>query len=134
VLNAATLLLGTLPSGDFQFSACVSVEFGSTYEAGVLLLWADECHWGKLCFELSPAAEPMIVSVVTRGVSDDANCLVIDGRTAWLRVSQVGQAFAYHASVDGTAWRMVRFFTLDSPRGHRDSGSASPTARGARSL
>ena len=37
ILNATTLL-GVPPDGDFQFSAHVTVEFASTYDAGVLLL------------------------------------------------------------------------------------------------
>ncbi|RKN37821.1 DUF1349 domain-containing protein [Micromonospora endolithica] len=111
-LNAPTLL-GVPPTGDFQFSARVTVEFAASFDAGVLLLWFDERHWGKLCFELSPDGEPMIVSVIARGVADDANAFVVDGRTVWLRVSRIGRAFAYHASVDGTTWRMIRFFALD---------------------
>ncbi len=112
MLNASTLL-GVPPDGDFQFSARVTVEFASTFDAGVLLLWIDERHWGKLCFENSPHGEPMIVSVVTRGVSDDANAFVVEGRTVWLRVSRIDHAFAYHASLDGKIWRMVRFFAID---------------------
>jgi len=33
----------------------------------------------------------------------------------WLRVSQFGSAFAFHASLDGDRWLMVRYFTLDDP-------------------
>jgi len=33
----------------------------------------------------------------------------------WLRVSRIDHAFAYHASFDGTTWRMIRFFTIDGP-------------------
>ncbi|WP_255954732.1 DUF1349 domain-containing protein [Streptomyces odontomachi] len=112
MLNAATLL-GVPPDGDFQFSARVTVEFASTYDAGVLLLWVDDRRWGKLCFEYSPDGEPMIVSVVARGVADDANAFVVDGRTVWLRVSRIDHAFAYHASLDGRTWRLIRFFTID---------------------
>jgi regulation of enolase protein 1 (concanavalin A-like superfamily) len=111
-LNAETLL-GVPPEGDFQFSARVTVDFASAFDAGVLLLWIDDRHWGKLCFEYSPDREPMVVSVVTRGVSDDANGFTVEGRTVWLRVSRIGRAFAYHASLDGTAWRMIRFFAVD---------------------
>jgi hypothetical protein len=111
MLNAATLL-GVPPDGDFQFSARVTVAFASTYDAGVLLLWFDDRHWGKLCFEYSPDGEPMIVSVVTRGVSDDANAFVVSGATVWLRVCRIDHAYAYHASMDGKTWRMVRFFTI----------------------
>lgn len=113
MLNAATLL-GVPPDGDFQFSARVTVDFESTFDAGVLLLWIDDRHWGKLCFEYSPDGEPMIVSVVARGVADDANAFVVDGRTVWLRVSRIDRAFAYHASLDGRTWRMIRFFAIDT--------------------
>jgi len=112
LLNAVTLL-GVPPEGDFQFSARVAVDFASTFDAGVLLLWVDDRHWAKLCFEYSPDRDPMIVSVVARGVADDANAFAVDGRTAWLRVSRIDEAFAYHASVDGLRWRMIRFFALD---------------------
>lgn len=130
-LNAVTLL-GIPPDGDFQFSARVSAEFASTYDAGVLLLWIDDRHWGKLCFEFSPAGEPMIVSVVTRGVSDDANAFVVAGRTVWLRVSRIGPAFAYHASLDGTTWRLIRFFAIDAASGPVAIGfeAQSPTGAG----
>src|SRR3954462_13695683 len=57
LLNAATLL-GTPPDADFQFSARITVDFQSQYDAGVLFLWVDEQHWAKFCFEFSPAAEP----------------------------------------------------------------------------
>jgi regulation of enolase protein 1 (concanavalin A-like superfamily) len=110
-LNAATLL-GEPPEGDFQLSARVTVDFQSTYDAGVLLLWVDDRHWGKLCFEFSPADEPMIVSVVCRGVADDANAYVVPTRTMWLRVSRVDRAYAYHASSDGKTWTMIRSFSL----------------------
>jgi uncharacterized protein len=110
----APCLLGTAPDGDFQLSARVTVEFGQTYDAGVLLAWYDERHWAKLCFERSPQGEPMAVSVVTRTVSDDANAFTVDGSTLWLRVSRLGPALAFHASTDGTRWRFVRYFALDA--------------------
>jgi uncharacterized protein len=109
--NAATLL-GDPPAGDFQFSARVEVDFNSDFDAGVLLLWIDETHWGKLCFEYSPDGQPMVVSVICREVADDSNAFVVEGDSVWLRVSRVGDAFAYHASTDGQKWRMIRYFSL----------------------
>jgi regulation of enolase protein 1 (concanavalin A-like superfamily) len=131
MLNAPTLL-GEAPEGDFQLSARVSVDFAATFDAGVLLLWADERHWGKLCFEYSPAGEPMIVSVVCRGVADDANAFVVPGRTAWLRISRIDQVYAYHASLDGRSWQMIRVFTLaDQTSGDRIGFEGqSPTGDG----
>jgi regulation of enolase protein 1 (concanavalin A-like superfamily) len=110
-LNAATLL-GAPPAGDFRFSARVTVDFAATFDAGVLLLWLDERTWAKLCFEFSPDGEPMVVSVVCRGVADDANAFVVDGRSVRLRITRTGRAFAFHASTDGTRWRLIRHFAL----------------------
>lgn len=107
----APALLG-VPQGDFMLSARAGVGFGRTFDAGVLALYADDQTWAKLCFELSPQAEPMIVSVVTRTWSDDCNGFVVDGPTAWLRISRLGQAYAFHASTDGSYWHLVRYFSL----------------------
>ena len=76
MLNALTLL-GDPGSGDLVLSAEVQVDFQDTFDAGVLLVRADEQHWAKLCFEQPPAGRPMVVSVVTRGVSDDANAFTV---------------------------------------------------------
>jgi uncharacterized protein len=131
LLNAATLL-GLPPAGDFQFSARVTVDFRSQYDAGVLLLWIDEQNWSKFCFEFSPAAQPMIVSVVTRGVSDDANAFTVPDRSVWLRVSRIDRVYAYHASTDGTTWQLIRVFTMgDRVSEHRIGFEAqSPTGDG----
>ena len=131
LLNAATLL-SVPPAGDFQFSARVEVDFRSQYDAGVLLLWLDDRNWAKLCFEFSPAQQPMIVSVVTRGISDDANAFTVNGRTVWLRVSRIGAVYAYHASTDGKSWTMVRVFGLGGEPDRHQVGfeAQSPTGEG----
>ena len=99
-------------AGDFVLAARVRVRFASTFDAGVLMLHVSDTVWAKLCFELSPQREPMVVSVVTRGVSDDANGFVVAGDEAWLRVARMGSAFAFHASMDGREWRLIRHFAL----------------------
>ncbi|GAA5183716.1 DUF1349 domain-containing protein [Rugosimonospora acidiphila] len=130
-LNAPRLL-GTPPGGDFQLSASVRVDFADTFDAGVLLLWADEQRWAKLCFEFSPQREPMIVSVVTRGASDDANAFVVNGNRVRLRISRLGQAYAFHASTssDGRDWSFVRYFDLGAEAVRIGFEAQSPTGRG----
>jgi regulation of enolase protein 1 (concanavalin A-like superfamily) len=115
--------------GDFILSAHVEVEFGATFDAGALVLWRDERTWAKLCFEYSPQREPMVVSVVTRGSSDDCNSRVVDGNGVWLRVARMGPAAAFHASTDGGHWELVRHFRLD---GESEVGfeAQSPTGDG----
>ncbi len=131
LMNAATLL-GVPPAGDFQLSARVGVEFRSQFDAGVLMVWADAEHWAKFCFEHSPAGERMVVSVVTKGVSDDANAFTVPASEVWLRVSRLDRVYAFHASTDGREWRLVRVFSLgDGVVGHQVGFEVqSPTGDG----
>jgi hypothetical protein len=102
------------PDPLFTLSARVTVEFAATYDAGALLVWADADHWGKLCFEYSPQAHPMVVSVVTNDYSDDCNSALFARNDIYLRVSRLGNDFAFHCSEDGSYWHLVRHFTLHS--------------------
>ena len=105
--------VGLPPAGDFTLAARVRVEFASMYDAGVLLLHARERHWAKLCFEYSPQFRPTAVTVVTKGISDDCNSFEVDGDTLWLRITRYGAAWAFHASTDGSWWRLLRYFALE---------------------
>jgi len=129
--DSARLMFAPEP-GDFTLSAKVHVDFRSTFDAGVLLIWEDVGSWGKLCFEFSPQAEPMIVSVVTRGgLSDDGNAVVMPSYDAWLRIARVGTTFALHYAADGQWWHMVRYFALAHPERVRIGlSSQSPTGQG----
>lgn len=98
--------------GEYALSARVTVEHRSTFDAGALVLYAAPDRWAKLAFEYSPQRQPMIVSVVTRDRSDDANGFVVDGQSVWLRIAALGPAYAFHGSKDGTYWQLVRHFTL----------------------
>src|SRR5690606_15794879 len=109
----APALLGRL-DGDFTLAARIEADLSSTYDAGVLLLYAGKDTWAKFCLELSPQGRPTIVTVVNRGVSDDCNSLSLDGaEDVRLRVSRLGGAYAFHAAVDGDFWHLIRYFALD---------------------
>jgi regulation of enolase protein 1 (concanavalin A-like superfamily) len=102
----------------------------STFDAGVLQLREKDELWAKLCFEYSPQQEPTVVSVVTRGTSDDCNSSVIDGREVFLRIAHTPEATAFHYSLDGRFWHMVRYFSLgrlDYPKA--GFSSQSPTGK-----
>jgi regulation of enolase protein 1 (concanavalin A-like superfamily) len=126
--DAAPAALFTPPDRTFMLSARVRVGFTSTYDAGVLHVRAGEDRWAKLCFEYSPQGEPMVVSVVNHGVSDDCNSVVIGGDTVYLRVSQSATATAFHYSRDGARWSFVRYFSIGSLDGLRVGfSSQAPT-------
>jgi hypothetical protein len=108
----APVALFAPPDANFLLSAKVTVDFASDFDAGVLQLRDRDDRWAKLCFEYSPQHQPMIVSVVTRGTSDDCNSVAIGGREIYLRISHTPQTTAFHYSLDGRYWRLVRYFTL----------------------
>ncbi len=127
----APRLLAAAPAGDFTLSARVSVDFAADFDAGVLMLYAADDTWAKLCFEYSPQGEAMVVSVVTRGVSDDANAFVVDGGQVWLRISRTGTGYAFHASEDGQLWQFIRQFALPTTAPLRIGfAPQSPTGEG----
>ncbi len=98
---------------DFTLSARVTVDFAGTFDAGVLVVYQHETSWAKLCFEYSPKQDPMVVSVVTKGTSDDCNSVFIDGHSVYLRVSRINTGFAFHFSNDAKLWHMIRAFALE---------------------
>lgn len=128
IANAPALLFPfTKPC---TLSAHVSVKHVSTYDAGVLMVYESHSSWAKLCLELSPQGHPMIVSVVTKGVSDDGNAFPVHG-PMYLRISRLEKAYAFHASEDGAAWDLIRYFRLEeSPGTQMGFLAQSPTGSG----
>lgn len=117
----------------FTLSAKVVVSFSSAFDAGALFVQVDEDNWAKLAFELSGAGEPTVVSVITRGVSDDADGPSVQGDTVWLRVHCDGETLAFHFSLDGIYWRFLRWFTLSGIEGRPlrvGFGVQAPTGEG----
>lgn len=110
-LNSSTLL-HTPEERDYVFSARVSAQFGSAFDAATLFLEVDVDRWAKLCFEANENVAPTIVSVVNRTVSDDATAFATIATHVWLRIARMGTAFAFHASKDGQRWEFLRFFNL----------------------
>lgn len=109
---SSSRLLHTPEERDYVFSARVSAQFRSAFDAATLFLEVDEDRWAKLCFEADEQVSPTVVSVVNRTFSDDATAFATTATHMWLRISRMGTAFAFHASEDGQRWEFVRFFNL----------------------
>jgi regulation of enolase protein 1 (concanavalin A-like superfamily) len=115
----------------FTLSAGVQVAFAATFDAGALLTRVSEDLWAKLCFEYSPQRQPMVVSVVTRGVSDDCNSTPLTGDSVFLRITRREAILAFHYSLEGIVWELVRYFTLgDAPQMELGFSAQSPTGSG----
>jgi regulation of enolase protein 1 (concanavalin A-like superfamily) len=99
-------------ANDYVFNTKVKVGFNTKWDAGALMVWADEHHWAKLSFELSPAKQPTLVTVVTRGLSDDCNSVSIAGDTVYLQIAKSGPAYVFYFSSDAKTWQVLRVFSL----------------------
>ena len=108
--NAPALVMPA--PGTWMLSTLASADHRTTFDAAVLVVYVSDDVWAKLCLERSPQGQVTIVSVVTRGTSDDCNSVPINDSQAHLRVSRLDRAYAFHHSTDGTRWDLVRYFTL----------------------
>ena len=105
-------LLYTSLSGDFTAITHVRAKLVGFGDAGALTVRASPTLWAKLCLERSPIGDISIVSVVARGVSDDCNGELLQSPECYLRITRRGNVFGMHHSLDGSAWRFARTFTL----------------------
>lgn len=129
ILNAPALF--TQVQQPCMLKALVSSNASAMFDAGVLVVYQADDQWAKLCFELSPQNQLTIVSVVTKGTSDDCNSVPISGNSVYLRLSVLEKAYAFHYSLDDKTWNLVRYFTLGE-RQKLEIGflSQSPTGKG----
>ncbi|AQR94588.1 DUF1349 domain-containing protein [Clostridium saccharoperbutylacetonicum] len=103
-------------TGDFIMRVKVSHDFKDMYDSSSIMIMQDMTHWAKACFELTDFNTHAVVSVVTKDQSDDANGCNVEGNSVWLQVCRVGQSFAFHYSIDGDNYYMMRFFNLPAEK------------------
>jgi regulation of enolase protein 1 (concanavalin A-like superfamily) len=131
VANNAPILLFT-PNSDYVFTARVTLKFATKWDAGALMLWGDDHHWAKLSYELSPDRIPTLVTVVTRGLSDDCNSKELRQDSVYLRIAKSGKTYVFYFSPDGQEWQILRTFSLDTDLPIRVGFEAqSPAGSGA---
>ena len=99
-------------SGDFVMRVKVSHDFKDTYDAASIMVLKNSTVWAKACLELTDFDTHAVVSVVTNQTSDDANGCNIDGNEVWFQLARSGNSFAFHYSLDGKRYDMMRFFSL----------------------
>lgn len=99
--------------GDFVATALVQPDFSDIWNACSILIHMDPTHWIKLAFENSDATGKSIVTVVTNGISDDANGAVLTNEDSiWLRTIKKDNVYALHWSKDGLDFKMARLSAM----------------------
>ena len=97
-------------NGDFTLTCRVKPEFMADYDAGGILIFANNYYWAKFAFEKTDMGHTAVVSVVTKGESDDANGERVTSDAVWLRMTRCGEVVIMYCSDNGVEWRMVRQF------------------------
>ena len=98
--------------GDFVLKVKVSHDFKYVYDSASVMVMKNLTCWAKCCYELTDFGTHAAVSVVTKGDSDDANGCNLEGNSTWLQVCRVDNNFAFHYSLDGENFYMMRYFHL----------------------
>lgn len=102
------------PDGPFILTARVKPDFNSIFDAGALVLYNDEQHFAKLCFEMDFKGVQRLVSVVCNETADDCNAIPIKEEAIYLRIigSSLRDTFSFYSSTDAKVWFMHRSFRL----------------------
>ena len=120
---------------DFMLSTKVEVKAHATYDAGCLALYASTSTWAKLCLEAQADHRLDVISVITRGSSDDATSFAASGTSIYLKIAKADGTIFFYASEDGKAWTIIRKLTLPPSDGLLTGFSAqSPDGNGASAL
>lgn len=107
-------------AGDFVATALVEPDFSAQWNAVALMVHIDSLNWIKFAFENSDATGPGIVSVITKGTSDDANGAVLpDVSRLWLAIIRKDNNYAMHWSLDGKNYQMARLTAMKPVSGVR---------------
>jgi len=132
IKNNAPFLYADI-EGDFVLRAKVGVDFISKYDGAALFIMDSENDkaWAKLCYEYTDFNTYAVVSVVTNGLSDDANGVNLTENSVWLQIGRKGHAFSMHYSTDGQTYYMVRVFNMKMKNTLKVGlVSQSPTGKG----
>ncbi len=100
-------------SGDFVAKSLIQPDFSSQWNAIAFMVYIDSLNWIKFAFENSDATGPSIVSVVTKGTSDDANGAILSNTDkVWLALARKGDIYSMHWSEDGEKYHMARLTAM----------------------
>ena len=117
VATAPMLLTEVDNTKPFTFTAKVTPGFtpDGVYTAADLFVFAGDRLWQKLAFEQDERGNHRVVSVRTRGTSDDNNHDVITQPWVYLKISSDTHTFACYYSLDKVKWQMVRLYKNEYP-------------------
>ncbi len=133
--NAPLLLAEVDNTRSFTFIAKVFPEFVTMYDAGALFIYVDEVNWQKFAYEMDEEKNTRIVSVRTKGTSDDNNHSIVIKEGVYLKISSDTRQVGFYYSLDKEIWNLARLSQNDfPPRVYVGLSSQSPAGNGNKTL
>jgi hypothetical protein len=111
--NAPKLLF--VADSNFVLTAAIHHSFTSKWDGGAIVLKTDSLNWIKFCFEKDYTGGHRVVSVVTKGISDDCNSVAVPGNTVFYKVAKAGNVITLYYSLEGRNWFLIRHLVFDTP-------------------
>lgn len=97
----------------FVLTASIEHNFDNQWDAGAIVIKSDSLNYVKYCFEKDYTGAKRVVSVVTRGVSDDCNSVELKSDKIYYKVARNGNVVMLYYSEDNTNWYLIRGFLAD---------------------
>ena len=118
------------PDSDFILTSTIKLDFKANWDAGALLVYNDDRHYAKFCFEQDYTGQPRIVTVVCNETCDDCNSAIVEKNEVNYKIvgSSKNNVFAFYYSEDGKSWFLLRAFKLDKTDNIRIGFSAQSPA------
>ncbi len=110
--NAPKLLFK--PDENFVLSASIEHIFANKWDGGAIVIKSDSLNWIKFCFEKDYTGAHRVVSVVTKGISDDCNSVQLRSNKVFYKVAKADNVITLYYSVDGRKWFLIRHLQFDS--------------------
>ena len=111
--NAPKLLF--VADSNFVLTAAIHHNFVNKWDGGAIVLKVDSLNWIKFCFEKDYTGQHRVVSVVTKGISDDCNSAAVPANTVFYKVAKAGNVITLYYSLEGRAGLLIRHLQFDSP-------------------
>jgi len=102
------------PANNFVLTASIQHSFTNKWDGGAIILKSDSLNWIKFCFEKDYTGARRVVSVVTKGISDDCNSVEIPGNKVFYKMAKADNVITLYYSTDGNKWFLIRHLQFDT--------------------
>jgi uncharacterized protein len=115
--NAPKLLFEA--DDNFVLSASIEHAFTNKWDGGAIVIKQDSLNWIKFCFEKDYTGAKRVVSVVTKGISDDCNSVEMKSNIVFYKVAKADNVITLYCSTDGVKWYLIRHLQFDARKGFK---------------